>query len=427
MLSTVTLCVVSCLEMLISYIFFSRIGDRKYKPFICVAAGILLFESATALNILLSNIVWLNALYFAVINFVFAYFFFSIRFKKAVFCAVIMDVFSSATEFVVIIPLSLIAGEEITAYNEDPYLLIIVGSISKILYLMTCLLLLNFIKSDKTAKFPVSFHIYPVTALIIILSIGYLCMKEDISLQNRILLAVLSTVLLGSVVFLFITYQHNAEKESELLLLKSRSAQDETERTYYGILERQNRRLAEYAHDAKNHLAIIKNLNSDPQIDVYIDKMSEDLKTYSSACRSGNKILDVIINKISEECAIKGIDFDTDIRLNNLSFVDDHGLVAIMGNLLDNAVDAAEKSEDKAILLETDNRNGYAVIVITNSCDVPPAANGEKLLSTKNDRTLHGIGLKTVKKTLQKYGGDYGWEYLPDEKKFIMTVMLGQQ
>ncbi|MCR5783867.1 MAG: GHKL domain-containing protein [Clostridia bacterium] len=107
--------------------------------------------------------------------------------------------------------------------------------------------------------------------------------------------------------------------------------------------------------------------------------------------------------------------------------MDDHDLVVIMGNLLDNAVDAAEKSEDKAILLETDNRNRYAVIVITNSCDSPPAASGEKLLSTKNDRTLHGIGLKTVKKTLQKYGGDYGWEYLPDEKKFIMTVMLSQQ
>ena len=425
MLGNITLCVVSSLEMLISYIFFSKIGDRKYKTVICVAAGMLLFESAAALNILLSNTAWFNALYFAAINFVFAYFFFGIGFKKAVFYAVILDVFSTATEFAVIIPISLIAGEEITAYNEDPYLLIIEGSICKLLYLMICLLLLKFIKTDKTAGFPVSFHIYPLTALIILVAFCYLCIKEDISSQNRIILAILSTVLFGSVVFLFITYQHNAEKENELLLLKSKSARTETEQTYYDILERQNRRLAEYAHDAKNHLAIIKNLNSDPQIDVYIDKMNEDLKTYSSACRSGNKTLDVIINKISEECAIKGIDFDTDIRLNNLSFVEDYDLVAILGNLLNNAVDAAEKSKDKIILLETDNRNKYAVIIITNSCDEPPAASGEKLMTTKSDSSLHGIGLKTVKKTLQKYGGDYCWEYIPNERMFIMTVMLG--
>lgn len=80
---------------------------------------------------------------------------------------------------------------------------------------------------------------------------------------------------------------------------------------------------------------------------MYISKMTESLATYSKVSHSGNHILDVIIDKYVTECKIKKIKFDFDIKNNNLKNVEDYDLVAILGNLFDNAVEAAEKSSLK--------------------------------------------------------------------------------
>ena len=50
--------------------------------------------------------------------------------------------------------------------------------------------------------------------------------------------------------------------------------------------------------------------------------------------------------------------------------------------------------------------------------------NGQQLISTKQDAELHGFGLKSVRKTLKKYGGDLNWEYNNADHSFTVTVML---
>lgn len=47
------------------------------------------------------------------------------------------------------------------------------------------------------------------------------------------------------------------------------------------------------------------------------------------------------------------------------------------------------------------------------------------MLTTKEDKRLHGFGLKSVKNTLKKYGGDYSWDYYEDRQLFVVTVMIG--
>lgn len=127
-----------------------------------------------------------------------------------------------------------------------------------------------------------------------------------------------------------------------------------------------------YAHDAKNHLATIKGLNNNPKIDKYLEKMTDSLTAYSNISHSGNMTLDVIINRYITECNLKNIKFSFDVRLSNLLFVDVIDLVAILDNLLDNALEAEEKSDRKAVSLETDYRNSYEVIIVTNSCAKNP-------------------------------------------------------
>ena len=73
----------------------------------------------------------------------------------------------------------------------------------------------------------------------------------------------------------------------------------------------------------------------------------------------------------------------------------------VFGNLMDNAMTAAEKSSEKRLTLETGWRNNYSVAVIRNSCDTRPKTNKGRLVTTKPDSRLHGYGLKSVANTLK--------------------------
>lgn len=132
-----------------------------------------------------------------------------------------------------------------------------------------------------------------------------------------------------------------------------------------------------------------------------------------------------MIHKFSVDCEIRGICFDYDVKLCNLNMIEDIDLVAILGNLIDNAILAAEKSKQRWVSLATAQRNSYSIIVITNSCDTPPKHNGNRLITSKIDNHVHGFGLKSVKKTLRKYEGDFELEYDDKNKEFAVTVMVG--
>ncbi len=84
-------------------------------------------------------------------------------------------------------------------------------------------------------------------------------------------------------------------------------------------------------HDTKKHLAAIKSLEDNPQINSYVEKLTRQLADHSHNCHSGNKLLDVMIHKFSIDCETKGIRFDREIKLCNLKVVEDIDLVAISG------------------------------------------------------------------------------------------------
>lgn len=290
---------------------------------------------------------------------------------------------------------------------------------------MISLILVKTIRpQNTTTKIPINFLVYPITVTICQAIFWRVCSQPGISYQMQLLLTIAGVCLFVSSILLFIAYSHQVEKESEAIQVKSELTRLQTEQSYYQILDQQNQQLMLYAHDTKKHLAAIQSLNDDPQIGNYVTKLSEQLADYTRNCHSGNKLLDVIIHKYTVDCDIRGIRFEYDVKVCNLSQVNDLDLVAILGNLLDNAVTAAEHSTEKVITFNTVHRNAYSVIIISNSCDTPPKQSGNMLISTKSDTRFHGFGLKSVAKTIRQYQGDYDWEYDIDKKMFTLTVMI---
>ncbi len=416
------------IEMLITLMFFSTVSERKYALWLTVLFGAVLFEAGAFINNHLISTVWLNVLFSFLVNFIFAKVCFKMKPVHTGFYCLLLVAVSTFLEMIVVFLISSLTKLYISDYKSETMLLVVEIIVSKVLYFITAMILARFAgknKDVKTVKIPISFFLFPVITSVSVIGFWYISLKEEIEFNHQIILAVISVMLFLATVVIFFAFQSNAQKENELMVLQREKEKIDTETAYCEILERQNTNLRIYAHDAKNHLTAIRSLNEDPQIDTYISKMINNLEEYSNVSHSGNQTLDVMINKYLTECSINEIEFHFDVRNNNLKGMEHYDLVGMFSNLLDNAKEAAVKSAEKRISLETDLRNNYSVIIVENSCDCEPKFDRSgNPVSTKDNSLLHGYGLKSVKRIVKKYNGDYEFVYDAENKKFIVTIMV---
>lgn len=413
-------------EMLISYVFFSGISEKRFRPAACIAVGVLLFSIGAAINVLFRNNASINTVTTIAINLLFSATCFHIKFKFCAFYSVVLLVVSGIFEYISISIVSILTENHFFSYNDDFVIFILECPICKLLFFVAVLIMRRIHTPHKeTSGLSLSYLLHPTTIIICLVIFWFISSQADITIETQRLLALASMILLLSTVLLFVTYQHQIEKDNESIQIRNEYAQLQIEKNYFDILEKQNQQLMLYAHDAKKHLAAIDSLNTDERVHSYVHKLSDQLSDYTQYCHSGNRLLDVMIHKYSVECEMRGIDFDYDVKLCNLSTLKDMDLVAILGNLMDNAVEAAAASVEKKITLATAYRNTYSVLIIGNSCDSRPNANNGHLITKKADHNSHGYGLKSVGKTLKKYEGDFEWEYDADLHYFTITAMIG--
>ena len=171
---------------------------------------------------------------------------------------------------------------------------------------------------------------------------------------------------------MFFIYEHSIRNATELYELKAIKQKEEIERQYLDILEQNNKNLKIFTHDIKNHLEQIGNLTDSEEISTYISKLYGTINQYNNVVFSGNKTLDIIINKYNTLCANKNIKITFNVKTANLIDIDNTDLSTILNNALDNAVEAAEKSSNNSI--------SFTQKTIENSQKANDNSNTEKML-----------------------------------------------
>lgn len=411
-------------EALIACTYLSGIFERRLAGWKCLLAGIALYSCASVLNLVSGNNTAVNLFTSFLVPTLFSLGCFRGATFQQVFYALILALVTGALETVTVALGAIVTSNQFLDYNINPTLLLMEAVCSKGATLLVVLVAIRLLgPSGNNAKVPVAFLIYPLISTVCLFVFWRICSLPETSAEVQLLLAIAAGGLFLSSILLFVTYSRQAEKEMEAMQIKGELSRLQTEHSYFQILNQQNQQLMIYAHDTKKHLAAIQALNSDPRIENYISKLSEQLKEHTRNCHSGNKLLDVMVQKYTIDCEIRCIHFEYDVKVCNLAQIEDIDLVAILGNLMDNAISAAEVSAEKKITLHTVHRNSFSVIVLTNSCDEPPNQKGERLISTKQEAG-HGFGMKSVEKTLHKYQGDLDWEYDADKRSFTITVMI---
>ena len=155
-------------------------------------------------------------------------------------------------------------------------------------------------------------------------------------------------------------------------------------------------------HDFKNHLNCMYNLykyNKGSELGSYI----ENLITVSGTEKfidTGNPIIDALLNEKASLAEKMGIEFKRYLNLPSNIRIAYTDLCAVLGNSLDNAIEACKRMVDntqqKSIVLSMNYRDSYIVIVVSNTCDQPPVKGDKFFRSSKPSPELHGLGLQSI-------------------------------
>ena len=161
-------------------------------------------------------------------------------------------------------------------------------------------------------------------------------------------------------------------------------------------------------HDLKHQINILKTQSYTGKSTSYLEKMEREIRVYETQNKTGNQILDAVLTNKAMICQNKEIELKFIVDGEALSFMDDMDVSALFGNMLDNAIESAEKQQEKQkrlIWLYVTREKQFVRIRTENYCDEKIYFKNGMPVTTKKDRRLHGYGMKSIKSTVEKYNG----------------------
>ena len=269
-------------------------------------------------------------------------------------------------------------------------------------------------------EFVIAVILTPITSIFL----EILIFQQE-NIDDKIVMASLICVILLNfiMIYLYDSLSKTFEERTQMELVRR-------EKTYYHnqseLLQRSDEELRQFRHDIKNKILVIVQMlekNETERIRGYISQMTEKLDNTKMFSQSGNIVIDSIVNYKLNKAKELGVEIKCNIAVPTKIEMEDDDIVIILGNLLDNAIEATCILEkNKYIDINFDYNKDCIFITIKNSYDnIINIVNGA-IKTRKKDDVLHGIGLKSVRTSVEKYNGIITFEHKDNE--FIANVIL---
>ena len=189
------------------------------------------------------------------------------------------------------------------------------------------------------------------------------------------------------------------------------------------IMESGNRVRA-LRHDMKNHILALQALvqrKEAEEMNRYLESMKDFMTNPEEYVKTGSDSVDSLLNyKIQKANEVLNV-VETKISIPQQLRLRSFDLNVLLGNLLDNAIDASMQTEEKKLNITIKLDKGVLFLYICNSCQRIADGRSGFLETTKEDKTNHGIGLKNVRQIVEKYHGDLAFQY---ENNFMETDVM---
>ena len=302
------------------------------------------------------------------------------------------------------------AGQE---YLRSTNLQMFMAILSQIL--LFCILLIIkkcFIKQNTailTGMQWIRITIFPIFTIITIISILiYFNMSSSEEQKNVLLCIAFGMLIMNILVFYLIGDILEGEEKLRKEVLFHKRVKSEID-MYHQISENYNQQ-RKREHEYRNQMMVVGALVKDRKLEKledYLSKWDKQPENWVDYFDANHVIVNAILNTKYQEARDKGIVFV--VKINDLSHakIQDEDMVIILSNLLNNAIEACQSCTDKIIKIKLVKEKEQTVISVVNTFGTMPVLVSGEYQTTKENKAEHGIGIRNIKETVDKYGGSY--------------------
>lgn len=202
----------------------------------------------------------------------------------------------------------------------------------------------------------------------------------------------------------------------------------ELQQRQYAISQQSAQTVRRNYHDMKNLLLYLEQADTREEVREHIRHIFSDIRPYESVLDTGSEVMDILLGEKLAACQQEGIACTVMADGAAFSFIRPLDLVAILGNAMDNAIEACVRlPEDSAryIQVRTARRQGFLLLLVRNSCIGEASVQDGRFATTKEDSENHGYGLMSIRRAVQSYGGEMTCRMADGE--FTLTLLFPVQ
>ena len=249
----------------------------------------------------------------------------------------------------------------------------------------------------------------PVASFMLIYILGEFNLLEGPS--PRALMASCAMILLAFSnvgLFFLLEYQQREEKEKNRMQLMQK--QTEGQIAFYRELAERQKISNKTMHDLKNQMFALSEAmktDSDKTREI-MESISGKIFAASPMTVTGIDAVDSLIFSKKQQMELHGIRYEQSVHISPGTSFDPLDLCVLLGNLLDNAIEANEKvdPDKRFVSLTITQQEMWLSITITNAAVETVKLDGKTIHTTKAQKELHGFGLSSVNEIAAKYQGN---------------------
>ncbi len=316
---------------------------------------------------------------------------------------------------------------------DNPVIYTAVASVNLIVFAVLATVLQLFFYKRKREDFTPTQNVSGIYAIMIMVGIwalGFLCMPfmslgyewSVFGFQFHSMCCGLFGVIFLVVTFLLI-YNNNLKRQYRYVAEVNKRMY-EMQKDHYKRLQEQDIETRKFRHDIKSHIVCVEALLKDKEYEEaarYLERLIGKIEEITQRYKTGNLLVDAIVNDIAEEHADVTLEWEGKLPLKmNIS---DTEVCVIFSNLLKNAFCAANDcKENGVVVVKTGLISGALTVCIENNMEGFIKGKDGTFITHKDDKINHGFGIMNVKECVAISGGSIEFDYT--DTQFKVQVVL---
>ena len=182
-----------------------------------------------------------------------------------------------------------------------------------------------------------------------------------------------------------------------------------------------------FKHDLVNHIGVVRELINEKKTDEakeYIDTIWNIQDVFDLKIHTGDSFLDIIVNYYLYLAVKENIEFAVLGKLTEKMPLEMFDITTLMGNILQNAFEAAIKADVPRIRVELVEHKEEIFIVVSNSVAKTINTKTNFFMTLKKDKQNHGFGLKNIIATVEKYHGECYMESIVENREVLFQISI---